>query len=193
MYDQASLTTGMTAATHEITIDIAGASTSQHIVIDTTNDIGYISDGLSQCIYVVDGISTADGQITPSRTIIINTGELVGAGGLALHNNTLYVAHLSGINPGGVTVINNASTADGVVTAARHITGASTQLVDPVSITLDVSRNMMYVANQTANKVCAFKNFQTIDGDVAPEYWLEGAATQLSAPSGLFVDTTRDN
>lgn len=193
VYDQASLASGEALPSRTIDLDSVSTLDSYHIFVDLTNNIGYISDGGNEVVYVLDGISTLDGSQTPNRTISISTGELEGAKGLAVYNNTLYVTNYPAAGNGGITVINNASTANGSIAPSRYIGGVSTTLASPVAICIDGPRNMMYIGNRAANRITAFKNFQTINGNTAPEYYIEGAATMLNVPLGLFVDVTRDN
>lgn len=72
------------------------------------------------------------------------------------------------------------------IAPARRIHGALTQLSGPVGIAVDTSRNVIYVSNESGDRVTMYA--PTANGNIAPFCTLQGAATRLSRPAHLAVE-----
>jgi hypothetical protein len=96
-----------------------------------------------------------------------------------------------------VLVFDNASGVDGDIPPTRTLTGPLTKLVAPLGITVDVTRDRLYVStidtNIPPNKhILIFADASTIDGDTAPVGDISGAKTTLNNTAGLFVNVLTD-
>jgi DNA-binding beta-propeller fold protein YncE len=139
---------------------------------------------------VFDNADTADGDVTPARTLAGAATSLGTVWGITVDsaNDRLYTAGLGDA----VLVFNNASTIDGNVAPSRSVTGASTTLSNPAGIWLDAASNRLYVGNYSADSILVYDNASTIDGNLAPSRTIAGAATTILNPGSLSLDTTSD-
>ncbi len=115
---------------------------------------------------------------SPSRITVSG-----GGGGTAI--GQLYVA-----TPTSILRFTGAFTASGNVAPTATISGAATGLAGVRRIALDATANRLYVASQGTNSILIFENVSTLNGNVAPNRTISGAATLLSAPTDLAVDPT---
>lgn len=84
-----------------------------------------------------------------------------------------------------------ATAATGNVTPTATISGSSTGLNAPKYIFLDVTNNLLYVANSGAGNILVFQNVNTLSGNPAPARAI--SSTSLSSPVDVAVDTTSRN
>ena len=158
------------------------------IAADLANDELYVANRTSAGTLTVYARATANGDMTPVRTI---TGLGLPAGvAVDPTNNEVYVTSLTEL-----AVIVFPRTWTGTTPARKRTLGsasaANTTLGSPVAVTLDLANGEMFVAD--AAQPYAIDVFATSAmGDVAPKRQLTGAATQLNVPSAIAIDDTND-
>jgi uncharacterized repeat protein (TIGR01451 family) len=165
------------------------------LAVDTTHDRLYVlrtayADGQ---VLVFDGISSASGEITPTR-IISGPSTLVGKRSLNMaldvSDDRLYV---SAYEPDFVMVFDGISSADGDVAPSRVISGPNTTLDFPGGLALDVAADTLYVSNsQKPYHISVFENASTITGDIAPTRVISGSDTGLYYPRALALGAAPD-
>ncbi|MGC2696167.1 MAG: hypothetical protein WA738_10280 [Candidatus Angelobacter sp.] len=101
----------------------------------------------------------------------------------------LYVSN-GGANS--IVRFDQALTASGNIVPGATISGAATTLTAPAYITLDVAADRLFVANNGDLSVLIFDNISTKNGNVAPSRTIFGAATLLSAPTDVALDSSRN-
>jgi hypothetical protein len=62
----------------------------------------------------------------------------------------------------------------------------------PTALFVDVVNDRLFVTNTGNNSVSVYDNASLLNGSVTPDRTLTGALTALSAPKGIYVDTTRN-
>ena len=72
------------------------------------------------------------------------------------------------------------------VAPLQTIQGPKTQLNWPTSLSLDIARNELYVANDPSHSILVFKGDAT--GDVAPIRVIKGPNSMIKNPTSVFVD-----
>ena len=95
---------------------------------------------------------------------------------------------------GGDAIIsyNNANTVGGLVAPDRNIAGATTQLNGPRGIAVDMSRNLIYVANFDDHAILVYDGARSATGDIVPSRTIKGPDTRLKGPSRLYLDLAAD-
>lgn len=141
-------------------------------------------------IWVYDNASTINSpgvNLAPDRTITSPDLE-VPPFDIVLDNSRdqLYVFTETGTK---ILIFNNASTANGSISASRIITGAATQLRSPGYLFLDTVNDRLYVPSN--GQILIFNNASTINGNVAPTRTISGSNTGFVNPRSVFVDVTR--
>ena len=178
--------------THTTWLDSYGV---QDLAVDIAHDRLYVlraayADGQ---IMVFDGISSANGEIVPTR-IISGPSTLVGKRSLNMaldvSGDRLYV---SAYEPDFIAVFEGVSSADGDVAPSRVISGPNTLLDFPAGLALDVAADTLYVSNsQKPYHVSIFENASTAGGDVAPTRVISGSDTGLYYPRALALGAVPD-
>jgi DNA-binding beta-propeller fold protein YncE len=104
-----------------------------------------------------------------------------------LARNQIYVAnHLND----SILVFHDARTATGGDAPARTIT--STSMDGPTALFMDVVNDRLFVTNTDDDSVLIYDSASILNGGVTPAATLTGAATTLNAPTGIYLDTTRN-
>jgi len=179
--------------THNIWI--ASSYDVKDLAVDATHDRLYVlrtayADGQ---VMVFDGISSANGEITPTR-IISGLSTLVGKRSLDMaldvSGDRLYV---SAYEPDFVAMFEGISSADGDVAPTRVISGPNTLLDFPAGLALDVAADTLYVSNShQPYHISVFENASSADGDVAPTQVISGSNTGLYYPRALALGAAPD-
>lgn len=120
--------------------------------------------------------------ISPRRTSV--TG---GGGGGGSPTGKLYVTNDT---TNAIVRFDNAFTANGNVTPAATISGASTQLSNPQYIFLDTSADRLFVANANGSSILIFDTVSTKSGNAAPTRVI--TSSSLATPSDVALDKGRD-
>ncbi|HEV2988163.1 MAG TPA: hypothetical protein VG759_06965 [Candidatus Angelobacter sp.] len=143
----------------------------------------YVTNAPNSSIIRFDNASTVSGNATPGATISGTATLLVSPSYLFLDvaNNRLFVANQGG---GNVLVFDNATTQTGNVAPTRTIGGSNTRLFSPVDVALDKTKDLLYVADNTAGTIVVFTNGSTANGNISPA----SSLTLGFVPSALFSD-----
>ena len=132
------------------------------------------------CLLLLAGCGVVSPLIGGSNSTTTNKGTGVGS---------IYVSNSSGNS---ILRFESASTASGNVVPNATIAGSSTQLTSPQYLTVDVTNNRLYIANEGASSVLVFENASTINGNTAPSRTISGTNTTLVSPVGVELDSSRD-
>lgn len=165
--------------------NISGGSTQlanpQYIFSDPANDRLYVANLNAVNILVFDKVSTLSGNSNTPPTRTISSTSLVAPTDVAVDTgrDLLYVADRNTI-----IVFATASTDNGTTLATRILNLSFT----PGAILVDAGNNRLFVADGVDNAVDIFDSASTLNGSVAANRTLTGAATQLNNPSGLRID-----
>lgn len=79
--------------------------------------------------------------------------------------------------------------ASGDARPLRVIQGPKTRLNWPGAMSFDPDKGDLYVANDVGQSILVFSGAARLEGDVVPARVLQGRKTDLSYPTGVFVDT----
>jgi DNA-binding beta-propeller fold protein YncE len=151
----------------------------------------YVSGNGGDSLLSYNNADTLTGSTAPNRVVnggntLLNEPRSIA---VDMTRHQIYVANFSGNS---ILVFNGARTVSGDRAPARTFTGAATTLNGPSALFLDVFNDRLYIANTTDNSILVYNNASTASGNVSPSRTLKGGATSLNAPTGVFVDTTRD-
>jgi 6-phosphogluconolactonase (cycloisomerase 2 family) len=132
-----------------------------------------------------DNAFTANGNVTPAATIVgtNTTFNFPNFMTLDTANDSLYIADTNDLS---VVIYDGISTKNGNVAPSRIIAGVATNLLSPTDVSLDKTRNLLYVADDLFIHVYA--SASTVNGNQAP-------ARDLTVPfqlSGIFIDGAND-
>jgi DNA-binding beta-propeller fold protein YncE len=149
----------------------------------------YVSGNTSPRLLIYNDANTVSGSTLPNRVVAGGLTTLSGPRGIAVDmaRDQIYVANF--LNDS-ILVFHSARTVTGGDAPSRTITGAP--LSRPSALFMDVVNNRLYVVNTSGNSILIYDNASTLNGGVAPSRTLTGVATTLSAPIGIYVDTTRN-
>ena len=145
----------------------------------------YVMDTNSNTLLRFDNALTASGNVTPAATIVGTNTTFNNPGFMTLDTGTdsLYIADTQDLS---VVIYDGVSTKNGNVAPSRTIVGQATNLLNPTDVSLDKSRNLLYVADDLVIHVYA--SATTVNGNQAPARDL----TVPFQPSGIFIDGTSD-
>ncbi|MEM7562563.1 MAG: hypothetical protein AAF353_05880 [Pseudomonadota bacterium] len=156
-----------------------------NVVYDNSNDRLYVAGNHGINIY--DNASMQDGATAPSRSI---TGQSI-AGGLFYDATS---DRLFGRNQASVFVYDSASSANGTHAAEvdRTLTGMATNLGVGEALFVDTQDRLYVSERNSSQSVLVWNNASTVDGNLAPDRILVGAATGFNEPYGLFIHPATD-
>jgi sugar lactone lactonase YvrE len=145
----------------------------------------YVSNSNANSILRFDGALTATGNVSPAATITgaataLNTPAFIT---LDVANDRLYVADNGSFS---ILIFDNISTKTGNVAPERIITGGNTNLVLPVDVAIDTSKDLLYVADDI--DVLVFASASTANGNVSS---LHDLIVNFTA-SAIFIDAAND-
>lgn len=164
------------------TITATGMNRPEGIAADATHVYVANPEPFAQRIFVFP--VTADGNVTPERTLSGASTLLNFPQGVAVNSSNLFVA-----NSQDNKVLVFQLTDDGDVAPSAAISGASTGLSVPMGLAVDANR--IYVANGGADGSGFFSvtvYALSANGNVAPTATISGANTGLFMPYGIAVD-----
>jgi sugar lactone lactonase YvrE len=98
-------------------------------------------------------------------------------------NDSLYIADTNDLS---VVIYDGISTKNGNVAPSRIIAGVATNLLSPTDVSLDKTKNLLYVADDL--DIHVYASASTVNGNAAP-------ARELIVPfqvSGIFIDGIND-
>ena len=184
---------GNSAAIRTLSGPTTGLSYATGVFVNTVHDelVVASTDGSIPYNAITVYSRTASGRHPPIRTLSGPLTELSDVKGLVVDtvNDELVV---SGTYGESVWVF--ARTASGDTAPLRTLSGAATGLDEPFSLVVDTVHDELLVANSARmdgnSSVTVYS--RTANGDTAPLRTLSGAATGLSVPFGLAVDTVNN-
>jgi DNA-binding beta-propeller fold protein YncE len=185
-YNNANSVTGSVTANRVV----AGGSTTLNdprgIAVDMARNLIYVANYGNDTILAFNSASMVTGGGAPSRSISkVATLTRPSALFIDVVNDRLYVANTGGNS---VLIYDNANTLDGsTVSPIRALSGGLTTLSAPTGLYVDITRDLLYVANGT-NEILVFNNAHAATGNVAPVRTIAG----LSSPGGIYVDAMAD-
>jgi sugar lactone lactonase YvrE len=145
----------------------------------------YVSNSISNSIVRFDNAFTVTGNATPAATITgaattLNTPAFIT---LDVVNDRLYVANNGDVS---ILIFDNISTKNGNIAPERTISGIATNLVDPTDVSVDTTKDLLYVADET--DVYVFATASTATGNVAPIHDIQVNFTV----SAVLIDAASD-
>jgi hypothetical protein len=145
----------------------------------------YVSNTATNTILRFDQAFTASGNVPPAVTITGTTTQLNAPAYIFLDRvaDRLYVANNGDFS---ILVFDNISTKSGDAAPDRVIAGTATSLLNPTDVSVDTTRNLLYVADGTQIEV--FGSASTADGAATP---LKTFTPGFSV-SALFIDGAND-
>jgi hypothetical protein len=165
---------------------ISGASTQlsspQYMLLDAPNNRLFVANQGAGSILIFENASTKTGNVAPERTIAGAATQLASPVDVALDSgrNLLYVADSSNI-----LAFASASTISGNSPPVRTIgLGFAAS-----AIFFDGANDRLFIADKAGNTVRVYDGASLLNGAVAANRTLSGAATLLNHPAGLQVDT----
>lgn len=177
---------------------ITGASTllndARGMAIDLYNDRLYVSNFSGNSIVVFNAVSTANGNIAPTREITGSNTGLNNPGSIFLDvtNNRLYVSNFSS-TARNILVFDNASTINGNVSPSRIISGFALYAYSQLSgISVDTTKDLLYVVDFNGNAIYVIGNASTATGSLAASRIIQGNQTAISGAHGVMVDSASD-
>lgn len=162
------------------------------ILLDTANNILYVSDPADNVIDVLGSASQQDVVAVPSAIIAGPDTKLSGPDGLALDAaGRLIVAN--SVAPTSITIYPSANTANGDVLPAASISGATTKLTSPTQILLNrnVNNGELYVIDNTTGSVLVYGGLNSANGNLAPARVITSTALAANSLGGFALDPTR--
>ena len=149
----------------------------------------YVSGNADHRLLIYNDANAVSGSVMPNRVVAGGLTTLFGPRGIAVDmaRDQIYVTNY--LNDS-ILVFHNARTVTGDDAPSRMITGAP--LSRPSALFMDMVNNRLYVANTNGNSILIYDNANTLNGGVAPSRTLTGGMTTLSAPTGVYVDITRN-
>ncbi|HSD96245.1 MAG TPA: hypothetical protein VLB06_03785, partial [Sulfuricaulis sp.] len=135
----------------------------------------------------LDLLSIALGTIAACVTILLTRNSANTPSSNKLPHSLIRYFSLGGITFFGMLAI--IGSGDGTTGSGSTSTGT---LSGPSAVFVDVVNDRLYVANTTGNSVLVYDNASILNGSIPPDRTLLGNLTTLSAPSGIYVDTTRN-
>jgi hypothetical protein len=175
------------------------------LAVDTVNDEVLVANVSSITVYrrTAGGLpGSADANVKPLRTISGPKTRLLNPAGLAVDpvNNEILVANTSSfsdptdipsITVYGRTAGGLAGSADANVKPLRTISGADTELVQPIGLAVDTVNDHVLVAN--ASSITAYSRAAggprgSASANVKPLRIISGELTKLDHPLGLGFD-----
>lgn len=147
----------------------------------------YVSNAGNNSIVRFDQAFTASGNIVPGATISGTNTTLNAPAFIFLDTvaDRLYVANNADFS---ILIFDNISTKSGNVAPQRRITGTKTTLISPTDVSVDTSRDLLYVADGLDIEV--FNAASTTTGDIPPSRTL--TPSPGFSVAAVFIDGTND-
>ena len=145
----------------------------------------YVSNSLANSILRFDNAFAATGNVAPAVTITgaattLNTPAFIT---LDAANDRLYVANNGDLS---ILIFDKISTKSGNIAPERTISGTATNLVGPTDVSVDTTKDLLYVADEA--DVYVFAQASTATGNVAPIHDIQ---VNFNA-SAILIDAASD-
>jgi DNA-binding beta-propeller fold protein YncE len=149
----------------------------------------YVSGNSSGTLLVFNDANTVSGSTSANRIVAGGLTTLNAPRGIAVDmaRNQIYVANYANNT---ILVFHSARSVTGGDAPSRTISAGT--LSGPTALFVDIVNDRLYVANTVGNSVLVYDNASTLNGAVTPDRALAGATTDLNAPTGIYVDSTRN-
>lgn len=173
---------------------IAGATTTLNgpsaLFLDLFHDRLYVANTGANAVVVFNNVSTASGDVAPTRTLAGVGTTLNAPHGVFVDvtRDKLYVSN----GDGKILVFNSASDVAGSIPPGATLSGGLTMLSDPSGIFVDALSDRLYVANSGADTVLVFNAASRASGDVGPSRTISGPVSKLNQPRAVFIDIGTD-
>jgi sugar lactone lactonase YvrE len=146
----------------------------------------YVSNSIANSILRFDNAFTATGNAVPAATITgtattLNTPAFITVDTV---NDRLYVANNGDVS---ILIFDNISAKNGNIAPERTISGTATNLVGPTDVSVDTTKDLLYVADE--GDVYVFATASTATGNVAPIHDIQVNFTTASA---ILIDAASD-
>jgi sugar lactone lactonase YvrE len=146
----------------------------------------YVGDPGAAEIVVFNNANSADGNLTPDRTI--GSGSFTWPWHIWFDKGAdrLYAAN----DTNNILVFKNVSLLNGSVTPSRTISG--TLFTQSAGIWVDTTHDVLYISDNSAGAIEVFNNASTLNGTVTPDRIIWGSNTGLSSPENIWLDQATD-
>lgn len=178
VFSNASTVNGNVAPARVITganVPISGRD--HRFALDAGSDRLYISEFGNNTVLVYDNISTKDGNVAPDRII---TG-ISNPWGIAI-DSSRDILYVNRYGDATIDIFDNARTINGAVTPNRSLTGAAISMPQGCDLAIDSVSNTLYATTGTGLEVLIWSNASSVNGNVAPDRTISGAATGFNRP-----------
>ena len=171
-------------------------SSLQDIALDAVNDRMYVSD--TRSILVFNNVSTANGNVAPSRVVSVCCGGPSGLGNfVGIYLDTVHDRLYAGVNDN-LGTTKEVQVFDGVsslsnVAPTRSFTFTTNFVMD---VAVDTTKNVLYVLCLDPGgliQMLSFNGADTLTGSVAPTRTISiGGSFSSGWAAGIFVDPAND-
>jgi hypothetical protein len=207
VFDNISTLNGNVAPSRALQGNLTTFDGSHSVAVDTARDILYVSNAGNSAavpsyganpdaILVFNNASSVNGNVAPNRMIKGALTNLTFPHGVMIDsvNDRLYVANL-GRGGHGYAVLAfdhaSSSTQTGNIAPTRNLSGAATQLTEPIFVQIDNANNLI-VDTRTGNSINVFANADTVNGNTAPTRVISGANTTLDNAHQISYNSNVD-
>ena len=170
--------------------EIIGASTQlqspRMLFLDPSADRLFVANFGSNAILMFDGISSANGNVAPTRVIAGSNTQLDGPVQVAVDNvrGLIYVSNSSANN-----ILVFSLTISGNVAPAKIIS-STFPFSSPAGIFYDSANDRLYVADSNNSAIQIFNYASTLIGQSKPARRIAGASTTINQPVDIAVSTS---
>jgi len=184
-WDSAQTVSGDVVADRVVSGPDTGITSGYGIEYDSRSQSILLGDNSTNAVVIFDNALNADGNVSPSRTIIGGSTLLNSGYDLALDEgrDLLYAT-----TDFGLLVFSNASTADGDVSPVRVITGADVPMSADHRLALDAGNDRLYISDFANSLIMVYDNISSKTGNTAPDR----VVTLSTNPWGIALDAGRD-
>lgn len=187
-FNNARIVNGNVAPSRSISGINTTLATPFHLGVDTNRNILYTSNG--NTVLRFDDPNTATGNIAPN--VILGTGTFLGTGGIAVDSthDRLYVVDIDNHQ---IARFDNASlaTAASVPTIFTTPAGSAHPLNVPFGATLNISGDMIFVANNARHEILVWDGASSLNGEVDADRFISEPTGNMN-PDGLYYDSVNN-
>ncbi|MHA2675304.1 MAG: InlB B-repeat-containing protein [bacterium JZ-2024 1] len=194
VFDNFTALNGNVAPNRVISGPGTGLNGPYRLALDTANDRLYVADYSGNSVVVFNNASSANGNVTPARTISGAATLLEGPTGISVDTTRNLLIVTCDAAAGGRTLFwDNASTVNGNVPPNRKIEGSNANYNVPVDHYYATTANHLYIGNffgSFDSDVTVFHNASTANGNIAPDRTID--TNPFAFALGVFVDVNQN-
>jgi 6-phosphogluconolactonase (cycloisomerase 2 family) len=183
VFDKVSTLNGNVPPTRTITS--ASLAMPTDVALDSVRDLLYVADNFEVAVFA--NAHTINGVTGATR--VLQLAFTPGAIHLDPTNDRLFVADPTS---NAIDVFDSASTLNGTVAGNRTISGAGTQLAQPLGLQIDGAGRLI-VSNFAPPSITIYANAANATGNVVPIGVIAGNNTTLAGPTELALDSTTNS